>query len=156
MKEADTVSAITSFSGEYRFLSNFAPVNVTYLGESYVSVEHAYQAAKTDDLRERELFRVKPELGEAISAGAAKRLGRHVTMNSWWPNMKLAVMEGLLRQKFNDPVYCNLLIQTGHVEIVEGNHWGDTFWGQCPLGIGENNLGRLLMMIRDEINGYAL
>jgi len=43
-------------------------------------------------------------------------------------------------------------------EIIEVNNWGDTFWGMVkyvgndPLGRfdGQNNLGRLLMAIRDE------
>lgn len=43
-----------------------------------------------------------------------------------------------------------MLINTGDAELIEGNSWGDTFWGECN-GIGENNLGKILMKIRKEI-----
>ena len=36
------------------------------------------------------------------------------------------------------------------LNIVEGNTWGDVFWGVCN-GIGENHLGNILMDVRDEI-----
>ena len=56
-------------------------------------------------------------------------------------------METGLRQKFNDPRLKELLIQTGQQALVEGNWWGDRFWGVCK-GTGENHLGQLLMKIR--------
>ena len=47
---------------------------------------------------------------------------------------------------------------------VEGNHWHDTYWGVCnpeafgkpPCtkgcgGTGENQLGKILMRVRDEL-----
>jgi len=37
---------IDSFKGDFRFLSNFYPVNVDYEGIMYPTVEHAYVAAK--------------------------------------------------------------------------------------------------------------
>lgn len=44
---------INSFRGEYAFLSNFYPCFVIYEGIRYPSVEHAFQASKTFDIRER-------------------------------------------------------------------------------------------------------
>ena len=32
--------------------------------------------------------------------------------------------------------------------IEETNHWGDVFWGVCD-GVGESNLGKVLMGIRE-------
>jgi hypothetical protein len=32
--------------------------------------------------------------------------------------------------------------------LIEGNTWGDTFWGVCN-GVGENNLGKTLMNVRE-------
>ncbi len=34
--------------------------------------------------------------------------------------------------------------------LIEGNTWRDTFWGIYE-GKGENNLGKLLMKIREEL-----
>lgn len=61
-------------------------------------------------------------------------------------------MEELLRIKFSgiDPFLTRALLETGDAELIEGNTWNDTFWGVCN-GEGENNLGRLLMKVREEL-----
>jgi hypothetical protein len=36
--------------------------------------------------------------------------------------------------------------------LVEGNRWGDQFWGvDLRTGLGENHLGKILMKVRDEL-----
>lgn len=57
----------------------------------------------------------------------------------------------ILRAKFKQhPELAAMLIATGDAELVEGNTWGDTFWGRdLATGHGENHLGRLLMELRD-------
>jgi len=60
-------------------------------------------------------------------------------------------MFDLLCQKFyNDPRLKELLRATGDAELVEGNWWGDTFFGVCK-GTGENHLGKMLMQVREQI-----
>lgn len=132
---------IDSFTGEYRFLSNFYPCQVFLEGVEYESVEHAYQAAKTVIPEEREMFRA------GISAGKAKRLGKTVTLRPDWEACKLQVMENLLIQKFSRDPLKGLLLNTSTDTLIEGNSWGDVFWGVCA-GKGENYLGKLLMKIR--------
>jgi predicted NAD-dependent protein-ADP-ribosyltransferase YbiA (DUF1768 family) len=63
-------------------------------------------------------------------------------------------MRDLLRKKFRNPSLRQKLADTGTAKIIEGNYWGDTFWGECPVGNGENHLGKLLMEIRKEIVPY--
>lgn len=151
---------INSFRGEYRFLSNFWPAKVEMDGQIYPTVEHAYQAAKTTDENRRGIIRL------AISPGIAKRYGSQVELRPGWDLLKLPLMESLLRQKFGlDPLrsivsgreVCRFhedlrvkLISTHPEMLVEGNSWGDTFWGVCA-GHGSNHLGRLLMKVRKEI-----
>lgn len=84
---------IDLFDGDNRFLSNFWPVSVRYGGASYPSVEHAYQAAKCANPAERKQFR-------NITAGQAKRLGRHVQIRHDWEKVKIPIMFALLEQKF--------------------------------------------------------
>jgi ribA/ribD-fused uncharacterized protein len=135
---------IDSFRGEYRWLSTNWPAQVELGGMRFPSVEHAYQAAKTTDARQRAQFLTG-------SPGDAKRLGRRVTMRPDWEVVKVDVMRDLLRQKFaRGSELAAKLIATGAQPLVEGNTWGDTFWGVCR-GKGENNLGRLLMQVRDEV-----
>lgn len=49
----------------------------------------------------------------------------------------------------NSELY-NLLLSTGSSIIIEGNLWQDTFWGVVN-GEGQNNLGLLLMLLRNEL-----
>jgi len=35
--------------------------------------------------------------------------------------------------------------------LVEGNNWGDTFWGVTPQAGGINMLGRCLVLVRSEL-----
>jgi predicted NAD-dependent protein-ADP-ribosyltransferase YbiA (DUF1768 family) len=58
-------------------------------------------------------------------------------------------MKRVLRHKFSVPEMWEKLDSTGDLELVEDNTWGDRFWGRCN-GTGLNNLGRLLMEVRDE------
>lgn len=135
---------INSFTGEYRFLSNFWPAEVQMYGVAYPTVEHAYQASKTNNPKLRETIRACPTPGEA------KRKGKQLVIRQDWFTFRLQAMETLLRRKFSIPELKEKLLSTGEEDLVEGNNWGDTFWGVC-LNQGENNLGKLLMKIRQEL-----
>lgn len=133
---------IREFKGEYRWLSNFAPCKIMLDGEEYDSVENAYQASKTLNHNERLKFK-------NITPGQAKRLGRKITIRDDWSKVKLSNMYSLLIQKYANPPYKNMLIETGYIRIEEGNLWNDTFWGVClETGKGQNNLGKMIMEIR--------
>lgn len=135
---------INSFKGQYSFLSNFYPVQVEIEGIVYPSVEHAYVAMKTMDIE------LRKQISLVETAGKVKRMGRTLNIRSDWDHIKLPVMFGLLRLKFQKPELKLLLISTSDSHLEEGNWWGDTFWGVCK-GVGENNLGKLLMQVRQEI-----
>lgn len=133
---------INAFHGEHAFLSNFYPSPVTWDGVTYPTVEHAFQAAKTHNQEDRLAILT------AATPGRAKKLGRKVALRTDWEGIKLSVMRNLLEQKFKEDDLALWLAETDGEELVEGNHWGDTFWGVCG-GIGENHLGKLLMGIRE-------
>jgi ribA/ribD-fused uncharacterized protein len=136
---------IDSFSGEYRFLSNFWQHPVYMGGKRYPTNEHAFQAAKTTHVLEKE------EIRGAETPGLAKRLGRTLSMRKDWEDIKQEVMYRINRQKFlyNDELG-DRLIATGDAELIEGNHWGDTYWGVCS-GQGQNHLGKILMRVREDV-----
>ena len=138
------MKTIGSFAGPYRFLSNFWSCAVVLDGHSYRTVEHAFQAAKTDDRDERRRIRNEQD------AAGAKRRGKRVALREDWEQVKLEVMKGLLRQKFGTEPLKSKLLKTGKATLIEGNWWGDKYWGVCD-GKGENHLGRLLMEIREEL-----
>jgi ribA/ribD-fused uncharacterized protein len=138
---------IQSFQGEFRFLSNFHPAPVLYCGKGYPSVENAYQAAKTNNPDRRVAF-------QTCTAGQAKKMGRRVGLRPDWESIKLGVMLELLRQKFEHNPLRAMLLETKDATLIEGNTWGDQYWGVCA-GVGENHLGKLLMQIRSELQTAA-
>ena len=136
-------NVIDKFIGDYAFLSNFEPCYIYYEDFIFYSVENAYQASKCKNKEDIVRF-----LG--IPPGKAKRLGRTVSLRDDWEDVKVSLMKGFLRQKFFDPKLRNKLLATEGYELIEGNWWNDTFWGVCN-GKGENQLGKLLMQIREDI-----
>ena len=135
---------IDSFSGEYRFLSNFFVFPISWQGFRWPSIEHAYQAAKTYDND------THIQILNAGSPGKAKRIGRTVKLRSDWEDVKLGIMLELVVLKFVGTELQSRLVNTRPHELVEGNTWNDTYWGVCR-GIGENHLGKILMDVRDNM-----
>jgi ribA/ribD-fused uncharacterized protein len=142
------MNTIDSFDGEYRFLSNFWPCVVVYDGITYPSTEHYYVAMKTTDPS------LRKQASLVSTSGQVKKFGRTLELRPDWDDVKLQVMEYALKQKFADPELRAKLIATGDAELIEGNWWGDVFWGVCK-GKGENHLGRLLMKLRKEITSNS-
>lgn len=148
---------IDSFKGRWSFLSNFYPSKITYKGITYPTVEHYYvaQKIKSDQIINGTFYPVadvKEIISKISSPGEVKRFGRTLSLRKDWDSIKLDVMDWGLREKFKDVNLKEMLLQTGDDELVEGNNWGDVFWGVCNSK-GENHLGKLLMKVRDEISG---
>ena len=140
---------IRRFQGEHRFLSNFWPAPVPYEGVVYPSVEHAYQAAKYPP-GVRDQFR-------RGSPGAAKRLAKamqhRADRRADWADVKYGIMFDLVWEKFrHHPHLKEKLLATGDQPIIEGNTWGDTYWGvDLVTGEGSNHLGNILTQVRREL-----
>lgn len=134
----------------YFFLSNFYPSSITYEGLTFISSEHAYQAAKTTDIDIRKLIQT------CSSAGQAKKQGGNIKLREGWNQMKQDIMYELLSQKFaHGSKLAEKLRETGKVLLVEANGWHDIFWGQCSCNRhnyeGMNALGLILMRIRNNL-----
>lgn len=137
---------IESFSGPYRFLSNFYEFRWPIVCEHrfrYYTVENAYQAAKSMYHNDRKDIK-------DLSAAKAKIAGNNLrNIRPDWEQVKRAIMLELSLQKYIHNEDCReWLLDTGNAELIEGNHWGDTYWGVCN-GRGENHLGKLLMQVRE-------
>jgi ribA/ribD-fused uncharacterized protein len=139
------MNKIDRFSGEFSFLSNFycGPVGVnSYL---FKTVEHGFQAFKMTTQHDFLM------VANAPTPGIAKREARKRTMRPDWELIKQDVMLQFLRAKFFGNIeLARKLMATGNAELIEGNTWGDTYWGVCR-GKGENHLGKLLMRVRAEV-----
>jgi ribA/ribD-fused uncharacterized protein len=141
--------SITRFSGEHAFLSNFFPCSIPVGSAVAPTAEHAFQALKTSS-EEAAHWVLR-----AGTPGGAKQRGRQVPLRPRWGDVRVRVMEQVLRRKFAPgSELAGRLLATGDAELVEGNDWNDRFWGVCR-GKGENHLGRLLMKIREELQRGA-
>lgn len=161
---------IDSFTGDYRFLSNFAEIPVLWTGAPTIhgyqvmefrTSEHAFHAAKC----------VSPDALEwvtsAPTASEAKQRGRGVKIRDDWEQIKRVVMLEIQLAKFgkNNPALGARLAATQGYQLIEGNRWGDDYWGCVPAEArrqvvmplwgperqwaGENWLGVTLMMVRE-------
>lgn len=148
---------IDSFKGQYFFLSNFSDSLLTFDGIDYPTVEHYYVAMKVGnsqliDGKQFDLMDVREMISKIPTASKVKKFGRgEIQLRDDWDNIKYDVMYRAVGQKFRrHEKLKELLLGTGDVELVEGNWWGDIYWGICD-GVGENNLGKILMTVRSEI-----
>lgn len=136
--------AIRQFRGDFFFLSNFYNCPVVYKQLTYTNNEAAFQAQKCVSDTERIQF-------TKLSPSEAKRLGRRVSLRRDWEDVKVSIMEEIVRAKFTQNTeLADKLLATGDTYLEEGNTWGDRVWGTVN-GVGANQLGIILMKIRDEI-----
>lgn len=136
---------IGPFREKYEFLSNFYPSKIFYDGFWYSTVENAYHASKTM------IFDVRLYVSN-VTASQAKKFSKQIVLRPYWTDIKVDIMRDLIRKKFAIPELRIKLLETGNEEIVEKNWWNDIFWGVCN-GVGENNLGKILMNERYCIRG---
>lgn len=135
---------IYEFQNEYRFLSNFYPSQFHYNSISYPTVEHFYQSEKTLNMIE------KHNIINASSPNIAKKLGKTVEIRADWLDVRdMVMMSGLVEKFKQNPQLRKYLLETNNRYLIEGNGWGDDYWGyDWKNGFGENRLGQMLMTIR--------
>jgi ribA/ribD-fused uncharacterized protein len=138
---------INSFTDRYRFLSNFYRSNIMHKGLIFPTVEHAYQWEKMITPED------KQRVYAATTPGEAKRIARRSAVRPDWDKtkngviVKDSIMEGLLNLKYDIYKIERKLLATKDAILIEGNTWGDTYWGVCN-GVGLNKLGIMTMQIR--------
>jgi ribA/ribD-fused uncharacterized protein len=158
---------ITEFRGPYWFLSSFSACPVLFQAHcmnrpvTWPSAEHAFQA---DKAKNEDTARI---IWHAGNAREAKRFGRSLELRPGWEASKKITMMTVQFSKFTqNHDLGDRLVRTGDEPLVEGNDWGDDYWGACAPGrgrlaaagqlpvwaaglVGYNYLGRFLMTIRD-------
>lgn len=147
---------INNFRGEYAFLSNFfyGPFRCSFkllpLLPNYMfpTVEHYFQATKSSTVEGFE------KILKAGTPGSAKHMGRRVDMIPNWDQWKEQVMlEGVWAKFTQNPSLQQQLLSTIGHELVEGNYWGDKYWGIClRTNEGQNRLGVILMHVRNMLD----
>jgi ribA/ribD-fused uncharacterized protein len=159
---------------EYGEFSNFYSAPIKYQNKLYPTSEHLYQALKfiydgasKDSLEYGELIRKaktpnisKILAGQKTGGGYKWRtdlnpiikdyLERGVKLREDWEQVKDKIMLDVLRLKFKDSRFKNLLLSTNNSLLIESSPY-DYYWGEGKDGTGKNQLGKSLMILREEI-----
>lgn len=145
LKPADFPDVINPFNGEYEFLNNRYICSFVWQGVEFDNAESAFHASKCTDERERRAL-------SRLSAHKAAVKGARITPYRGWEERKLEIMMSILYEKFTqNPILMQRLIDTGNRILINGNNRHETYWGVDSYSWnGENNLGKILMTIRDK------
>lgn len=152
---------VPEFRGEYYFLSNYYTAPFMWRGIAFRSAEQAFAFAKCYFVERGSVQTTGWQaILDAREPGQAKKLGRALPIDvAEWDKNKVMYMREIIHAKFSNGEgdLVGKLINTGAMMLVEGNDWGDKFWGRTldpDTGkmVGLNTLGVLLM----EERGYWL
>jgi ribA/ribD-fused uncharacterized protein len=145
--QRDSKEPINFIETRFFDLSPFSAHEIEIDGETFKTVEHAYQALRIKDGPERESVK-----GQR-SPMDAWREGQKYKNN---PNLstafdKYALMEKLFRAKLvQHRDVKEVLLETGDRELLKV-YDTDYYWGTGKDGTGENQMGKLWMKLRAEL-----
>ena len=78
-----------------------------------------------------------------------------MTPQPGWEEKRISAMEEVQMAKFTQhPELAKKLLDTGDAELIYTNTGGDDYWGIFE-GKGENNLGKVLMKVRDRLSAES-
>ena len=126
--------------------SNFARFPIQLKGKTWPTSEHYFQAQKFAGTAHEETVR------NAKNAWWAAKYGRELaSLPEDWDEKRLEVMIDAVSAKFKQhPQLKKLLLDTGNAILIEKTKQ-DNFWADGGDGSGQNYLGKILMMVREEL-----
>ena len=141
---------ITEYQLNLLPLDNFSSFGLVMDNLYFQTSEHAFQYLKFVDTN----IEIAQKIKNAFSPNDARRIAhenkRHKVDN--WTSFKYKNMEKVLRLKvMQNPIVMKKLLDTKDYIIAEYCTDEDTDWGLNSDNLGENNLGKIWMKIRDEI-----
>jgi N-glycosidase YbiA len=135
----------------YGGFSNFSPHTIDLEGFTWPTSEHYYQAQKFFGTPFQYLC---PIIRAAASPEHAAAIGRNprYKVRPDWEQVKNEVMYTAVLTKFlSHDALKNQLLSTGNEPILE-NSPTDDYWGCGSDGMGQNQLGKILMRVRQELS----
>ncbi len=137
-------------SDPYGCFSNFSPHSVHLQGWTWPTSEHYYQAQKYEGTPHQDLC---TQIRQAPTPEAAAALGRRSSalLRSDWEKIKPHIMYEVVKAKFSSHADIQaILLATGEALIVEDSPT-DAYWGCGANRKGKNQLGKILMQVRQEL-----
>ena len=129
-----------------RFLATFSAHAVEYKGMVYPTVEHAYHCQRYADAAVMEAIRL------ASSPYAAWELSQKhkSTQAPGFDERKAAIMEELCRAKLAQHKDVESGLRASGTDTIVKNY-PDPFWGIGKDGVGRNEMGKIWMKLRAEL-----
>lgn len=134
----------------YGCFSNFSAHGFNLAGQEWRTAEHFYQAQKFIGTADQQICLA---IQRAATPGHAAALGRNPNycLRPDWELIKLDIMYTAVLTKFRTHLDIQkILISTAEEWIVE-NSPVDAYWGCGADLMGQNQLGKILMMVRQEL-----
>ena len=138
----------------YPNLANSATCRVQYKHRVFSSVDAAYCAASVEGSQPIDDFIY-------VSSSQAKAMVRNMRKRSDWHSVNWDIMHELVLNKFtNNPTSKKELLSTADTLLIYVNREHDNFWGSCNCSrcadtAGQNELGKILMLVRAELSGNS-
>jgi ribA/ribD-fused uncharacterized protein len=170
----DNNTQVFFYENDFYPLSNFSAFTLQWKGLRFDTSEAAYHWEKFDFLtydgeygdeavvRLRfpelinsagEMFDIQQSILKAPSAHEAFKIAERnkALVRLDWAEVRLGIMKDILRAKANQHEYVRRkLLATGDRELIEDS-WRDSYWGWGPNKDGQNMLGKLWMVVREEL-----
>ena len=127
----------------------------------YPSIEHAFNAQKLDNddpMSEEYRMALSTNVTDVITPSAAKKFGgknsfkeNKYNLRDDWDNIKLKIMEEIIREYYLSNIeYIDKLLKTNNKLLVYKEDKINDYWGVNKKNEGRNNLGNILMKLREE------
>jgi N-glycosidase YbiA len=139
----------------YGCFSNFSLHPIQLEGTFWQTVEHYYQAQKFVGTENERLIVTIQNVKTPMEAATIGR-DRTCKVRPDWEQVKIQVMwQGVLTKFLTHTDIQEILLETGDELIVEDSPI-DYYWGCGQDKTGQNQLGKILMKVRQEIRQQRL
>lgn len=142
-------SVVGFYEREFYVFSNFSSFQVDWRGRHWPTSEHAYQAARfmgvAEDLVEQ-IYRAN-SAHEAWEI-AGKNKSRQIDN---WDDIKVETMLDICRHKLQQNPYVEKKLRLTNDEYLVEDSPVDSFWGWGSDKQGRNELGKVWMSLREEL-----
>lgn len=138
--------------GELGYLANYSNHGFVKNGIYYKTVEHYYQSEKFDNLE------IKKKIIDASSPKEASNIGRdrnNIRIHNFKKIKNQVMYEGILEKFRQNREIAYKLIETKDATIAEATV-DEYYWGIGADKTGKNNIGKILVKVREKIKRELL
>ena len=150
--QSKTETGVIKFRGANSTLSNFYLTPITVWNTTFKSTEHAYNYRKAIEMGQHT---TAEEIRQSRTGREAMDIAKSIATNEHWSNVKQSIMYQLLQIKATQSnAFRQDLLASKGKSLVEDTV--NEYWGRGRMGDGLNMLGRLLMVLRDQLASQPL